>query len=157
IEVAARGWPQLEERAPDVAKLVRAIHTDPSPLVGALSATPQTFLHGDWKMGNLGEHPDGRTVLLDWAYPGAGPANYDLAWYLALNAPRLPHSKEDAIEAYRRALEHHGVDTSGWWERQLGLSLLGMTATLGWEKAIGEDGELRWWCERALEAMRWLP
>lgn len=157
IEVAARGWPQLEERAPDVAKLVRAIHTDPSPLVGALSATPQTFLHGDWKMGNLGEHPDGRTVLLDWAYPGAGPASYDLAWYLALNAARLPHSKEDAIEAYRRALEHHGVDTSGWWERQLGLSLLGMTATLGWEKAIGEDGELRWWCERALEAMRWLP
>ena len=37
-------------------------------------STPATFLHGDWKMGNLGWHPEGRTILLDWAYLGAGPA-----------------------------------------------------------------------------------
>ena len=34
---------------------------------------PQTFVHGDWKMGNLGRRPDGRTILLDWAFPGRAP------------------------------------------------------------------------------------
>ena len=33
---------------------------------------------------------DGRTVLLDWAYPGEGPVCHELAWYLALNRARLP-------------------------------------------------------------------
>jgi hypothetical protein len=28
-------------------------------------------------MGNLGTHPDGRTILLDWAYPGAGNCQFD--------------------------------------------------------------------------------
>lgn len=32
--------------------------------------TPATLVHGDWKAGNLGEHPDGRTILLDWGWPG---------------------------------------------------------------------------------------
>jgi thiamine kinase-like enzyme len=61
-------------------------------------------------MGNLGSHPDGRTILLDWAYPGAGPACWDLAWYLALNRSRLPASKEDTIEAFRGSLRAHGAD-----------------------------------------------
>ena len=56
--------------------------------------TPLTFLHGDWKLGNLGVAP-GRTVLLDWTYPGIGPIAHDLAWYLSLNRARLPESKED--------------------------------------------------------------
>ena len=55
-------------------------------------------------MGNLGTHPDGRTILLDWAYPGSGPACWDLCWYLALNQARLPESKEATIERFRAAL-----------------------------------------------------
>jgi hypothetical protein len=47
----------------------------------------------DWKMGNLGTHPDGRTILLDWAFPGAGPARWDLCRYLALNRARLPRTE----------------------------------------------------------------
>jgi hypothetical protein len=31
---------------------------------------PVTFLQGDLKLGNLGSHPDGRTVLLDWSLAG---------------------------------------------------------------------------------------
>ena len=53
----------------------------------------------------------GRTVLLDWTYPGIGPIAHDLAWYLSLNRARLPESKEESIDALRGSLEHRGIDT----------------------------------------------
>jgi hypothetical protein len=118
--------------------------------VAALADTPSTLLQGDWKMGNLGHHPDGRTILLDWAYPGQGPACWDLCWYLALNRARLPISKEATIDGFRRALEDQGIATDGWWDAQLGLCLAGMMATFGWEKAVGDADELAWWEQAAL-------
>ena len=150
--LAAGGWELFATRAPaDVARGVDALRHDVSPLVRALAATPSTFLHGDWKMGNLGTAADGRTVLLDWTYPGEGPVCHDLAWYLALNRERLPvgHTKEATAAALRAALERHGVATTGWWDAQLDLCLLGLVVMLGWEKAHGDEAELGWWCERA--------
>ncbi|MGH9265719.1 MAG: aminoglycoside phosphotransferase, partial [Acidimicrobiales bacterium] len=148
--VAVEGWERFARRARgDVARMVDDLRHDVGPLVDALAGTPTTFLHGDWKLGNLGSRPDGRTILLDWAAPGEGPACHDLAWYLALNRARLPHSKEHAIGLFRRALERHGVETAGWWERQLGLCLLGALVLFGWEKALGDAEELGWWCDRA--------
>ncbi len=117
----------------------------PELLTGPLGQTPRTFLHGDWKMGNLGSHPDGRTILLDWAYPGSGPACWDLCWYLALNRARLPEAKEAAIERFRTALEASGVATDPWWQAQLDLCVIGIMATFGWEKALGDAAELDWW------------
>ena len=156
IQVAMQGWPRLTELAPALSELLGAIHAAPGALADAMRSTPATFLHGDWKMGNLGVHPDGRTILLDWAYPGAGPVLWDLAWYLALNRARLPISKEDTIEAMRTALERHGIDTTGWFELQLDLCILGMAACIGWEKAMGPEDELRWWEARALRGARHL-
>jgi hypothetical protein len=151
-EIAHRGWAQLEQRAPsDVLRLVDELRHDVGPLVHAVRATPLTFLHGDWKLGNLGVAP-GRTVLLDWTYPGIGPIGHDLAWYLSLNRARLPESKEASIEALRAALEARGVRTAGWWEPQVELCLLGNLVQFGWEKALGDDEELSWWCDRAREA-----
>lgn len=148
--IARDGWERFAERAPErVRRAVDDLRRDVQPLVSTLAATPTTFLHGDWKLGNLGVHPDGRTVLLDWSYPGEGPVLHDLAWYLALNRARLPESKEASIEALRSSLEGHGVDTGGWWERQLDLCLLGGLVEFGWEKALGDEAELRWWCDRA--------
>ena len=132
------------------------MHGDPAGLAAALDATPATFVAGDWKLGNLGSRPDGRTVVLDWAYPGAAPPCWELAWYLALNRARLPVSKEETIAAYRESLEHHGVDTTGWWERQLGLCLVGIMATFAWEKAVGPAEELAWWEAAALDGAAWL-
>jgi hypothetical protein len=150
--LAERGWRAFGERAPArVREAVAAVRRDPSLLVDAVADTPWTFLQGDWKMGNLGSHPDGRTILLDWAYPGAGPACCDLGWYLATNRARLPEPKEDAIARFRRALEDRGVDTGGWWDRQLDLCLLGTVVQLGWEKALGDRAELGWWTDRAAE------
>jgi hypothetical protein len=156
IAVAAQGWPRLAQRAPALSELLAGIHANPTPLAAAMRATPATFLHGDWKMGNLGMHPDGRTILIDWAYPGAGPVCWDLAWYLALNCRRLPMTKEDTIAALRAALERRGIGTAGWFELQLDLCLLGMAATIGWEKAMGDADELAWWEAHARAGARHL-
>jgi hypothetical protein len=155
LVVAERGWRVLPERAPRLATLVSRVHADPDSLAAALRETPKTFVAGDWKLGNLGRRPDGRTVLLDWAYPGAAPLCWELAWYLALNAARIPEPKEDTIAAYRASLEGYGVDTSAWFERQLGLCLLGMAAVMAWEKAVGADAELDWWAKAADAGARW--
>ncbi len=120
--------------------LARLIHDRPDLVTGPLAATPRTFLHGDWKMGNLGTHPDGRTILLDWAYPGSGPACWDLCWYLALNRARLPEPKQAAIGRFRAALEASGVATGSWWDAQLDLCLIAIMATFGWEKACSASG-----------------
>jgi hypothetical protein len=104
-------------------------------------------------MGNLGSHPGGRTILLDWAYPGSGPACWDLCWYLALNRARLPESKEDTIARFRSDLERHGVDTTGWFENQLDLCLAAIMVTFGWEKALGDEDELHWWETRVSQAV----
>ena len=156
LAVAREGWGLLPERAPRLHELATAVHRDAGALAEALRETPLTFVAGDWKFGNVGRHPDGRTVLLDWAYPGEAAPTWDLAWYLALNRARLPESKESTIARYRERLEHHGVDPSGWWERQLGLSLLGMAAVIGWEKAVGDAAELEWWERAAVDGARWL-
>jgi hypothetical protein len=150
------GWRRFPSRAPRSAPVVRSLLDDPTALVAALRETPRTLVHGDWKAGNLGSHADGRTILIDWAFPGIAPPCSDLAWYVCLNRARLPQSKDDAIAAYRNALERHGVDTEAWWERQLGLCILGALLQFGWEKALGDGedatAELEWWDTRAARA-----
>jgi Phosphotransferase enzyme family len=156
-KLVGEGWPLLAEVAPRAAAAVVPLAWDPSPLVAALDQMPQTFVHGNWKLDNLGTDSDGRTVVLDWELPGRGPALSDLAWYLSINCRRLPQSKADTIVAYREALERLGVDTEPWWDRQLALCLLGALVQFGWEKAFGGyDDELAWWEERAVEGVRLL-
>jgi hypothetical protein len=155
--LVARGWPALEEVAPAAAAVVVPLVHDPAPLVAALERTPQTFVHGNWKLDNLGSDAAGRTVLLDWELPGRGAAVSDLAWYLAINCRRLPTSKEQAISDYREALERRGVGTGEWWDRQLALCLVGALVQFGWEKALGGyDEELAWWEEQAVRGQAWL-
>jgi thiamine kinase-like enzyme len=153
--IADTGWRAFAERAPDdVNRLVTELRRAPWTISAAVATTPTTFLHGDWKMGNLGSHADGRTILIDCAYPGEGPACHELGWYLAINRARLPESKEAAIERFRSSLERHGVSTTDWWERQLDICLLGTLVQFGWEKALGDADELAWWSERARAGAR---
>ena len=115
------------------------------------------MLHGDWKFGNLGRSRAGdRTVLLDWAYVGVGPVAHELGWYLALNRGRLPadHDKDSTIGAFEQALRAAGIEIGPWWPRQLDLCLLGTLVQFGWEKALGDEDELQWWCDRATEGLR---
>jgi thiamine kinase-like enzyme len=155
--IAADGWARFAERAPrQVVELVTALRSDVQPLVDAVDTTPFAFVHGDWKLGNVGASRDGRTVLIDWTYPGFAPVCHELGWYLAINSARLPQSKEDTIGALRASLERHGVTTDGWWDRQLSVCLLGSVIQFGWEKALGTDEELGWWCDRAVEGAQLL-
>jgi len=150
--VAEEGWRVFAERAPaDLAGVVAELRRDVKPLADALRRTPSCLLHGDVKASNTGRAPDGRTVLIDWAYVGEGPACHELAWHLALDRSRLPISKETTIAAFRTALERHGVRTAAWWDRQLALCLLGGVVQFGWEKALGDPVELDWWCQAARE------
>jgi len=149
-----RGWTLLGDVAPRAAAVVVPLSVDPGPLVEALDRTPQTFVHGNWKLDNLGTDAHERTILLDWESTGRGAPLSDLAWYLAINCRRLPQTKEEAIDSYRGALERCGVDTAPWWEAQLSLCLLGALVQFGWEKALGGyDDELAWWEARAIEGV----
>jgi hypothetical protein len=151
--LVARGWPLLAEVAPAAAAVVTPLARNPGPLVDALASTPQTFVHSNWKLDNLGTDDQGRTVVLDWEQPGRGAPLSDLAWYLAINCRRLPQAKEAAIAAYRDALEGYGISTGAWWDRQLALCLLGALVQFGWEKALGGyDEELAWWESKAVQA-----
>jgi hypothetical protein len=150
-QVAAEGWQRFDERAPaDLARLVRSLRDDVAPLAAALRGTPSCFLHGDVKASNTGRRADdGRTVLIDWAYVGEGPACHELVWHLAIDRARLPVPKEQVAAMFRAGLERHGVVTSDWWDGQLDLCLLGGLVQFGWEKALGDEEELAWWCEAA--------
>jgi hypothetical protein len=155
--IAADGWTAFARRAPRaLVDAVGGLRREPQALVDAVRATPRCFIHGDWKLGNVGTAPDGRTVLIDWTYPGSGPVAHELAWYLALNRSRLPESKEASIEALDAALRANGIDTAGWYPTQVRLCLLGALVQFGWEKALGDDDELGWWCDRAVEGLRCL-
>jgi hypothetical protein len=152
-KLIAKGWPLLYDVAPRAAEVVVPLAYDPGQLVDALATTPQTLVHSNWKLDNLGTDDSDRTVLIDWEQPGRGAGLTDLAWYLAINCRRLPQSKEDSIEMYRQALERHGIDAEPWFGRQLALALLGALVQFGWEKALGGyDDELAWWEAKALAA-----
>jgi hypothetical protein len=156
-KVMAEGWARLPEVSTPAADVLFPLLNDPTPLVAALESVPHTLVHGDWKAANLGSHPDGRTVLLDFGeVPGEASPIADLSWYLALNSDLLPETKDDALVTYRAALERHGVDTSGWWEGAVALELLGVMVQFGWEKALGSSHELAWWEARVLEGAGWL-
>lgn len=155
-QLVAKGWEQLRAGKTRCAPTVLALLDDPGPLLVALARTPRTFIHADTKIGNLGSHPDGRTIAIDWEYAGPGEAACELAWYLSINSARLPHSKEATIAAYRAALERAGIDTEPWWDAQLALALLGAFVQLGWEKTLGGGDELEWWDARAAAAERYL-
>lgn len=153
---AHRGWELLAQREPRLYASARRIHADPAPLTAALAETPHTFSAGDWRLENLGTGPQGQTILLDWAHPGQAPYAWDLAWYIAVNRPRLPEPRESAILRYRAALEAAGIVTDPWWQAQLDLCLLALIAGLGWGAALREPSELGWWAtvaERGAERL----
>lgn len=156
--IVRNGWSRFAKVAGPARDAVLALRRAPWPLLDALRKGPQTFVQGDWKMGNLGRHPDGRTILLDWANPGAAPGLIEVGWYLALNRARIPPGAghEATLSAYREALRRHGVDPSGWWDKHVALNLLGILVMFGWEKALGDAEELAWWEDQACRGLHHL-
>jgi hypothetical protein len=155
--IATEGWQRLDDASPELAAALRPLRAAPWPLLDAIAETPCSFLHGDTKLGNLGTGPDGRTIMIDWSQSGAGPPIAEITHQLALNRARIPRelARDATVDAYRAALERHGVDTASWFDRQLALCLVGTMLQLGWEKAYDETGEeLAWWRDRTVDTAR---
>jgi hypothetical protein len=155
--IASEGWRRLDDASPELAAALRPLRTEPWALFDALDDTPTALLHGDVKLGNVGSGPDGRTILVDWSMTGAGPPLAELVHQLALNRARIPSelARDVTVDAYRAALERHGVDTAPWFDRQLALCTVGAMLLLGWEKAFDEGGdELRWWRDRTVDTAK---
>lgn len=152
LRAVAPGWAQVALDVPDAHAAVAPLLDDCSPLVAALGRGPATFVHGDWKMGNLGRRADGRVVLVDWDRPMSTSPVVDLGWYVAVNCDRLPESKDATLRTYRESLEALGVPTDSWWDDQVELALLGAFLQLGWSKA-GQREELAWWSDVVTRAV----
>jgi hypothetical protein len=60
--LVAKGWPLLAEVAPAAAAVVTPLAHDPGPLVEALAGTPQTFVHSNFKLDNLGTDDAGSSA-----------------------------------------------------------------------------------------------
>jgi hypothetical protein len=151
----ADGWAAAVQRLPPrVARVVTAPATE---LAWLWDGLPRTLLHGDAKVANFALQPDGRVAAFDWALLGAGPATVDVGWYLAVNASRLAHTKEAALDRYRALLTPQLAAPlpDDVWERLVRAGIVVGARMLLWSKALaaaagrpGADAEWAWWAER---------
>jgi hypothetical protein len=84
------------------------------------------------------------------------PPAVELGWFLAINSRRLPVSLDDVMERYAAAARVSRAIR----QRHDALTVLCGLLLRGWRKALdaesGDPEELRWWCERAADAARFL-
>lgn len=152
-----RGWTLFERHAsPAAVDIVRGLFADVTPLVRVLDALPRALLHGDLKFDNMGLASDGHLWLIDWSMTLLAPAAVDLGWFMAINSRRMTIQLDEVMSRYTDAASlaethrsHHNA-----------MAVLCGLLLRGWRKALdaedGEPEELRWWCERAEDAARWL-
>jgi phosphotransferase family enzyme len=155
VERAHTGWTAAFAHLPDrVAALLRE---PPEALAERGAHLPRTLTHGDFKVANFALMPDGRVAAFDWAVVGAGPVAMELGWHLAVNATRIPDTKERSIARYRRALEAAlGRPLGeGFWTETVANAVLAGGAMMLWSKALAlESGTARaraewdWWVDR---------
>jgi hypothetical protein len=156
---AHQGWRVVFARLP--ARAAELLREPPAAIAERGAGLPRTLTHGDLKVANFAWLPDGRIAAFDWAVSGACPVAMELAWHLAVNATRLPGTKEQSIVRYRRLLEASLGRTPGdaFWKQTVDFAVLAGAAMMLWSKALAlESGGTRareewdWWVDR-LEAM----
>jgi hypothetical protein len=157
----------------DMAELMYDLVHDPTPLCAALERYPQTLVHSDVRVANLGlergKRP--RLIVLDWARQTRTVPAVDLIYYLISIGPSsFPTPFEKNIELYRQHLAQRlgGRFDESWWQPQLELSLLGTFSTMAcfmaWGAQHSDDEvsrvehreDLRYWAEQARAGIKWL-
>jgi hypothetical protein len=156
-ESVTRGWTAALDRLPP--PLFALMTTPAIEMAPFWEKLPRTIVHGDAKIANFALLPAG-VAAFDWAVVGAGPASIDIGWYLAVNATRLAHSKEDTLARYRRLLTEQlaaPLATAVWATLMRSAIIFGARMLL-WSKALaleadrpGAAAEWNWWVEQ-LEA-----
>ena len=159
MSVALRGWELFADQVPaDVREPVFSLLEDITPLASALERGPLTMTHGDLATVNMAFEDD-TLVLLDWAMPTSAPGALDVARFLAGCASVVDLSRDEVLEAYRRAAG------PAYDARSTELALLAGLVWLGWNKALDavehpdptirarERADLDWWVGRARAAL----
>jgi Phosphotransferase enzyme family len=157
-ERVTRGWTAaLEQLPPPLFALMTTPAAEMAPFWEKL---PRTIVHGDVKIANFALLPDGGVSAFDWALVGAAPASIDIGWYLAANASRLAHSKQDMLSRYHRLLNAQlaaPLAPALWATLVRSAIIFGARMRL-WSKALaveaerpGALAEWNWWVEQ-LEA-----
>lgn len=159
LEMAARGWQQFTTTAPDdIQNIIHSLQQDHTALRDRLERMPQTLVHGDFKLGNLGLARDNsniwRTIILDWQDATRGAGVLDLGYFLALNARWLPFPKETAIQIYTDALESRGCSVL-LHDVEIGC-LAGGALRLLWLMVNHARADWNWWYDLMRRAATYL-
>ncbi len=115
--VFAEGWDKVQaemEVHPTVAAIApRWVEKLPEMLT-ALSASPTTVTHGDYRADNIFFDDDGGVILLDFQLTGLGTAAYDLAYFVTQSLlPEVAAANEQVLfDRYVAALIAAGVPES---------------------------------------------
>lgn len=157
----------------DLADLINGLVIDPSPLCSLLAQFPQTLVHSDVRLANLGikRGVRSRLIMLDWARPTLTVPAVDLIYYLhSTSSAQRPISVEQSINFYKEQLANRlgrRFDEQ-WWQPQLELSLLGVFATMccfdAWVVEHADDelrrkqelADLELWAEQASRGVKWI-
>jgi hypothetical protein len=156
------GWDAFDELAtPSSRQLIDDLTRDPEPLLAALERLPQSGLHGDLKLGNVGLALDGTAWLIDWQMTLVAPVAVELGWFLVGNVAGLPLPPDDVLERYRLAA---GVPADDAWATQRDLAILVGLLLRGWRKGLDAEAgitlptgrpaadDLAWWATEAVTA-----
>jgi hypothetical protein len=103
VRALVEGWePLLAQAEPDVAEILRQLLADPQPLCAALARYPQTLIHGDLHVGNVGLDRTlaSGAVMLDWQLAAVAPPTLDLFWYVGCE--QIPSAERESSMAYYR-------------------------------------------------------
>lgn len=164
-----RGWEAFWEHVPgDVADVIRPLVDDPIPLANQLRTCPQTLIHGDLRLDNLGL-TDAGIVLLDWGERSgiASPA-VELMWFLGFDALRLDCTREEVVSDFRslygdrvgdRTMDLAFVGGLVHLGCHFGLGLLGHSPTISHlpgdaaAKRAAAEEELDWWLRKVEDSL----
>ena len=90
-------------------------------MLGSLSTTPSTLVHGDYRADNMFFDDDGRVVLLDFQVIGQSMPVGDLAYFVtgSLSPATASEIEPGLYERWLRALMAEGIpesETDGMWD-----------------------------------------
>jgi hypothetical protein len=153
-----RMWEVFAERPEtDVVDAVFACIEDPGELLARLARLPQTLLHGDLRLPNIGRNRDS-TVLIDWALACLGPAELDIVWFVSDATFWSATEPHELVETWSRssgvAPDSEAVDLAFVFH-----AVMGEVAYLAHELVQRPAGSTRpsparvaWWLERVRTA-----
>ncbi|MDQ4119380.1 MAG: hypothetical protein M3235_20835 [Actinomycetota bacterium] len=156
-QAVLRGWRRFAELADRRAvRAVRALQTDPAPLVDALAGYPHTVVHGDLWPVNLALEAH-QVTLLDWSAASWAPPVLEFAVYLTGSAGQVRATRDEIVADYRAIVRPD--------ETALRLGFVAGLLELGWNKALDaaehpdprkradERADLDWWLDAATPAL----